>query len=95
MAGIRRMTSKRGGVGGPVAQPGSPGNQADVQPRTLPSGLTLARPYRVGQSPAAASTTSTWFNPQSLMFWRYVFLGLALAYVMGYHVSIGKLRVRL
>lgn len=94
MASVRRMTSRRGGVGGPVYQPGSPGNTSDAQARTLPSGLTVAKPYRVGASPAALKR-SPWLDPSTIMFWRWVFLGAALLYVAGYHLSVGRLRVRI
>ena len=94
------MTYRPGGIGGP----GDDGQGGGSTARTMPSGLTVQAPYRVGQSPAAAGGPygqgplrwAPFFRNQSpRMQWRYIMVALALAYIAGYHVSIGRLRVRI
>lgn len=100
MGQIRRMGYRPGGIGGP----GDDGQGGGTTARTLPSGLTVQAPYRVPSSPAAAGGPSgqgplRWApyfrNFSAKTQWRFVWVTLAVAYVCGYHVSIGRLRVRI
>lgn len=92
------MTYRPGVVGGP----GDDGQGGGSTARTLPSGLTVQAPYRVGATPgtgAAGAGPLSWlpilrnYSPQSQ--WRFIWLALAIGYVCGYHLSIGRLRIRL
>lgn len=99
MGQVRRMSYRPGGIGGP----GDDGQGGGATARTLPSGLTVQAPYRVGASPAAGAGSGAgplrWlpvardYSPQTQ--WRLIWLGLAVAYVCGWHASIGRLRVRI
>lgn len=97
---MRRAAYRAGGMaaGGPAPGGGGPGNTVAYQGRTqgspgLPSGLSVAPPYRVGKAPGAGgghpfldfSRPQTWRNAGAL---------LAVAYVTGFHITIGGIRVR-
>ena len=96
---MRRMSFRPGGIGGP----GDDGQGGATTSRTTPSGMTVQAPFRVGAAPGAAGANARgplyWapyfrnFTPVSQ--WRIVFVALAVAYVSGYHVTIGRLRVRI
>jgi hypothetical protein len=101
MSTMRRATYRAGGVGGATAAPGNPGNVATAQPRTLgapdmPSGLRVQPPYRVGTAPRGQGGPGThpyldFTRPQA---WRNVGALFAAAYVGGFHLTLGGVRIR-
>ena len=92
MATTRGRVVKGGGV---AVQP------QGGAPRTDTSGSsTLLRPaftFNAGiLKPTMPASLSSAFDPSSVMFWRLLLVGLAVAYIYGFHVKlpiVGRIRV--
>jgi hypothetical protein len=71
---------------------------AGAAPRTAPDQLLrpafrisgqIFQPTQPGQGGAQG-----WLDPKSIHFWRLVLGAAALGYVCGFHITLGRLRVR-
>lgn len=94
MSGFRGRAIRQGTV---VTQP------AGAAPRTTGDGGTaLLRPAfsfksgvaMPGAGGAAAGGHGAFFDLSSVASWRLIFVGLAVAYIIGFHASLGRIGVR-
>lgn len=99
MSTMRRALYRAGGVGGPVPTAGSPGGYGAQQSRTLgspnmPSGLKVQPAYRVGRAPGGDGRSHPYLDLSRPQSWRNLGALLAVAYVGGFHLTLGGVRIR-
>jgi hypothetical protein len=94
------MASPRGRmvkVGGMVVQPQGGAARTDTSATGASSILRPAYSFNAGiLKPTMPSSFTSFFDTKSVMFWRLLLVGLAVAYIYGYHIKLpilGKVRV--
>ena len=79
-------------VGGVAVQSGAAG-RADVSQVTRPAFTIQAGIRKPTGGAGSVAGGQSLFDSSSVAFWRLVAVGLAVAYVIGFHVTLGGMRL--
>ena len=84
------------GKGGMAVDAGASGRTGGAA--TFTGQDTIVRPaYRVSAQifkPTTPATFTGFLDPSSISFWRLAIGAAAVAYIMGFHLKIGKVRIK-
>lgn len=81
-------------VGGQVVDQGA-GARTDPTQLTRPAfRWSAGRSIPTGQGGGSlGGGTTSLFDPSQITFWRFFWVGVAVVYVLGFHVTIGRTRL--
>jgi hypothetical protein len=85
-------------VGGVAVNDGAAGRTNPQTNATRPAFVIQAgirKPTGGAGFATGGAGQASWFDPSQVYFWRLVAVGLALAYVVGFHVSLNGVRLGL
>ena len=84
-------------VGGVALQPQGGAARTDTSATGASSILRPAYSFNAGMlKPTMPSSFTSFFDPNSVMFWRLLLVGLAVAYIYSWHIRlpiVGRVRV--
>lgn len=99
MSTIRGRAIRVGGVNVAENPGGGAGGRTSPQTNATRPAFVIQAGYRKPTGQAGFATggaaQASWFDTSSVAFWRLVAVGFALAYVVGFHVSLNGVRLGL
>jgi hypothetical protein len=98
VAGASTIRGRAIKVGGVATQPAGYAGRTSPQTNATRPAYTIQAGFRKPTGGAGFATNagrSNLFDPTSVAFWRLVAVALAVAYVVGFHVSLNGVRLGL